>query len=229
MNVYERLYARFGPQGWWPGDSALEICVGAILVQNTSWTNAARAIANLQKANLLTESGLREAQTERLARLIRPARFFNVKARRLKGFVSCLWAHHGGEVENLLRLPEEELRERLLALDGIGRETADSIALYAARRAVFVVDAYTKRIFARLGHFEESRNAGKDYLSLQETITAHLPRDAALFNEYHALLVRLGHACCRPRPKCAECPLHAVCPYPSNRAPRVNSSAKDTS
>ncbi len=214
MDIYERLYARFGPQDWWPGETTLEVCLGAILVQNTSWANAARAIDNLKKEGLLTESALKKVRKDRLARLIRPARFFNMKARRLKGFVSYLWKHHEGDVDKFLSLPTEELHEELLNLDGVGRETADSITLYAAGRPVFVVDAYTKRIFSRLGHFEASKNGDKDYLALQENLTAHLPADVVLFNEYHALLVRLGHTCCRPTPKCGECPLRAVCPYP---------------
>ena len=215
MDVYDRLYARFGPQEWWPGETAFEVCVGAILVQNTSWANAAQAIANLKKAGLLTERALAKARVSRLARLVRPARFFNVKARRIKGFAAWLRERHEGDVGGLLRLPAKELGETLLALEGVGRETADSIVLYAAGQAVFVVDAYTKRIFSRLGHFRESKSGEKDYLALQEAITARLPQDAALFNEYHALLARLGNALCRPRPKCAECPLVEICPYPS--------------
>ena len=117
-------------------------------------------------------------------------------------------------MDKFLSLPTEELHEELLGLDGVGRETADSITLYAAERAAFVVDAYTKRIFSRLGHFEGSKNGDKDYLALQESLTAHLPADVVLFNEYHALLVRLGHTCCRPTPKCEECPLRAICLYP---------------
>ena len=220
MDIYERLYARFGPQDWWPGETTLEVCLGAILVQNTSWANAARAIGNLKKEGLLTESALKKVRGDRLARLIRPARFFNMKARRLKGFVSYLWKHHSGDVDKFLSLPTEELHEELLGLDGVGRETADSITLYAAERAAFVVDAYTKRIFSRLGHFEASKNGDKDYLALQKSLTAYLPADVALFNEYHALLVRLGHTCCRPTPKCEECPLQAVCPYPGDDARR---------
>lgn len=216
MEVYERLHARFGPQDWWPGETTLEICLGAILVQNTSWANAARAIGNLKKEGLLTESALRKVRGDRLARLIRPARFFNMKANRIKGFITYLWKHHEGDVDNFLSLPTEELHEELMGLDGVGRETADSITLYAAERPVFVVDAYTKRIFSRLDHFEASKNGDKDYLALQETLTAHLPRDAPLFNEYHALLVRLGHTFCRPTPKCGECPLCGVCPYPDD-------------
>ena len=222
MDIYERLYARFGPQDWWPGETTLEICLGAILVQNTSWANAARAIDNLKKADLLTERALQNVRMDRLARLIRPARFFNMKAKRIKGFVAYLSKHFEGDVDRFLSLPSEELHEELLGLDGVGRETADSITLYAAGRPVFVVDAYTKRIFSRLGHFEASRNGDKDYLALQEHITAHLPADAALFNEYHALLVRLGHTFCRPTPKCEECPLRAVCPYPEDDARRID-------
>ncbi len=213
MDIYERLHARFGPQDWWPGETTLEICLGAILVQNTSWANAARAIGNLKKEGLLTEGALKKVRGDRLARLIRPARFFNMKARRIKGFVAYLSKYFEGDVDRFLDLPTEELHEELMGLDGVGRETADSITLYAAERPVFVVDAYTKRIFSRLGHFEASKNGDKDYLALQERLTAHLPREAALFNEYHALLVRLGHTFCRPTPRCEECPLRAVCPY----------------
>lgn len=222
MDIYERLYGRFGPQDWWPGETTLEICLGAILVQNTSWANAARAIDNLKKADLLTERALQNVRMDRLARLIRPARFFNMKAKRIKGFVAYLSKHFEGDVDRFLGLPTGELHEELLGLDGVGRETADSITLYAAGRPVFVVDAYTKRIFSRLGHFEASRNGDKDYLALQERFTAHLPADAALFNEYHALLVRLGHTFCRPTPKCGECPLRAVCPYPEDDARRID-------
>ena len=218
MDIYERLYARFGPQDWWPGETTLEICLGAVLVQNTSWANAARAIENLKREGLLTENALKKVRVDRLARLIRPARFFNMKAKRIKGFVAYLSKHFEGDVDNFLSLPTEELHEELMKLDGVGRETADSITLYAAGRPVFVVDAYTKRIFSRLGHFAASKNGDRDYLVLQERLTAHLPADAPLFNEYHALLVRLGHTFCRPTPKCEECPLRAVCPYPEDDA-----------
>ena len=212
MDIYERLYGRFGPQDWWPGETTLEICLGAILVQNTSWANAARAIDNLKKADLLTERALRKVRKDRLARLIRPARFFNMKAKRIKGFVAYLSKYFEGDVDRFLSLPTGELHEKLLGLDGVGRETADSITLYAAGRPVFVVDAYTKRIFSRLGHFEASKNSGQDYLALQERITAHLPADAALFNEYHALLVRLGHTFCRPHAQMRRMP--AACGLP---------------
>ncbi len=218
MDIYERLYTRFGPQDWWPGETTLEVCLGAILVQNTSWANAARAIGNLKKEGLLTEGALKKVRRDRLARLIRPARFFNMKAKRIKGFVAYLSKHFDSDVDNFLSLPTEELHEELMGLDGVGRETADSITLYAAGRPAFVVDAYTKRIFARLGHFAASKNGDRDYLALQESLTAHLPEDVALFNEYHALLVRLGHTCCRPTPNCGECPLRAVCPYPGDDA-----------
>ena len=214
MEIYEHLYRRFGPQNWWPGDTTLEVCLGAILVQNTSWANAARALENLKCEGLLTEGALGKVPQARLARLIRPARFFNVKAKRIKGFIAYLSKHFEGDLDHFLRLPTGQLHEKLLCLDGVGRETADSITLYAAERPVFVVDAYTKRIFSRLGYFEASKNGEADYLALQVRLTAHLPRDTSLFNEYHALLVRLGHTCCRPTPKCEECPLRSLCPYP---------------
>ena len=124
MDIYERLYARFGPQDWWPGETTLEICLGAILVQNTSWANAARAIGNLKREGLLTEGALKKVRGDRLARLIRPARFFNMKAKRVKGFVAYLWKYHEGDVDRFLSLPTKELHEELMGLDGVGRETA---------------------------------------------------------------------------------------------------------
>ncbi|MBI2882160.1 MAG: endonuclease III domain-containing protein [Candidatus Tectomicrobia bacterium] len=216
MEVYRRLLRRFGPRGWWPAEAPFEVCVGAILVQNTSWANAARAIANLKGRNLLSPETLRDIPAARLSALIRPARFFNMKAERLKTFIRFLWDAHGGSLDRLFRLPTGPLRETLLALKGIGPETADSILLYAAGRPVFVVDAYTHRIFARLGLYAGPSAGREGYAALQGVFHGSLPRKAPLYNEYHALLVELGKEHCRTLPICGSCPLRAICPYPDS-------------
>ncbi len=230
MDVYKRLFGRFGPRGWWPGETAFEVCIGAILVQNTSWTNAARAIANLKDRSLLSPGALRSISKSRLARLIRPARFFNVKTDRLKAFIDFLWNEHEGKLERLFSLSTASLRGALLDLKGIGPETADSILLYAADRPVFVVDAYTHRVFARLGLSDGPAVGRKGYYeTLQGFFHRHLPRDVPLYNEYHALLVELGKEFCRPRPICAPCPLREICPYPGtspNEKPNVKRKGK---
>ena len=216
VDIYERLFRHFGPRGWWPGETPFEVCVGAILVQNTSWTNAARAIANLKERHLLSPEGLRRIPKSRLALVIRPARFFNVKADRLKVFIRFLWDAHAGELNRLFSLPADVLRKTLLGLKGIGPETADSILLYAVQRPVFVVDAYSHRIFSRLGLYQGPSSGRKGYEALQKGFHRFLPRDVPLYNEYHALLVELGKEYCRPRPRCAPCPLSAVCAYPGS-------------
>ena len=224
LDIYERLFHHFGPRGWWPGETPFEVCVGAILVQNTSWTNASRAIANLKERKLLSPEGLRRIPKSRLAHLIRPARFFNVKADRLKAFIRFLWSGHQGDLNLLFGLPADLLRKSLLELKGIGPETADSILLYAAEFPVFVVDAYTHRIFSRLGLYQGPSSGRKGYEALQKGFHGFLSRDAPLYNEYHALLVELGKEYCRPRPKCESCPLSSICAYPS-AAPEASVSA----
>jgi endonuclease-3 related protein len=200
--IYDLLLVRFGPQHWWPGETPFEIMVGAMLTQNTSWHNAEKAIANLKAAKLLLPDALAALPNETLAKHIRPAGYHNLKAGRLKNLLALIAAQ--GSVEALLSQPTAELRERLLAVKGIGPETADSILLYAANRPVFVVDAYTHRICSRHGLIDEE----SDYFQLQELFMNNLSEDADLFNEYHALLVRLGKEFCKKtRPKCEDCPL----------------------
>lgn len=207
--IYNRLYAYFGPQHWWPGDSDFEIIVGAILTQNTAWTNVEQAIANLKRARLLTPSALKRVPLTHLAKLIRPSGYFNLKAKKLKAFVRFLFTQHHGKLSHLFQLDLDTLRNELLGVYGIGSETADSIILYAAHKPIFVVDAYTRRIFARLGLSHDQAS----YAELQSLFMANLPHDVRLFNEYHALIVALGKNICVARvPRCAACPLIEQCP-----------------
>lgn len=208
-DIYARLYARFGAQHWWPGDGAFEVIVGAILTQNTAWTNVEKAMANLKRARLLNPTRMHRAPRARLARLIRPSGYFNLKAKKLKAFTRFLFAAQRGSLARLFRLDTATLRAELLAVYGIGPETADSIILYAARQPIFVIDAYTRRIMARLGMARDDAS----YDALQRLFMEYLPRKEPLFNEYHALFVALGKNYCTKRaPRCAECPLVEMCP-----------------
>ena len=201
--LYDTLIEAFGPQDWWPGDTPFEVCVGAILTQNTNWQNVARAIDNLKGAGVLDPNTLLRMDHDRLAELIRPAGYFNLKAGRLKNFMAKLAEQFEEDLDRLFELETEPLREFLVTTKGIGPETADSIALYAAQRPVFVVDTYTHRILTRLELCAED----DDYYSLQELFMYNLPPDTALFNEYHALIVNLGKSFCKPKPRCRTCPL----------------------
>lgn len=205
--AYRRLYKFFGPQHWWPGDTPFEVIIGAILTQNTAWTNVEKAIANLKAAGALSSpavmAGLR---TPRLARLIRPAGYYNVKARRIKSFLSLLRTRYNMDLKALRRLDTARLRGELMGVNGIGPETCDSILLYAFGRPVFVVDAYTKRVFSRHGLFKESLG----YHDVQRIFTDNLRRESAIFNEYHALIVRLAKDFCRKKPRCGLCPLKSL-------------------
>lgn len=177
--------------------------IGAILTQNTNWGNVERAIENLRSAGMIDWAALRDVEHHWLAELIRPAGYFNVKARRLKNFVDWLWGQYGGDLERLRDVPLETLREKLLSVNGIGRETADSILLYALERPTFVVDAYTARIALRHGLIDEDA----DYERLKAVFEEGLERDVQLFNEYHALIVAVGKRHCRPTARCEGCPL----------------------
>ena len=207
--IYQLLFDRFGPQHWWPGETAFEIVAGAILTQNTSWANVEKAIANLKTANLLTAEKLYHLNASKLAELIRPAGYYNIKAKRLKSFLNWLFQNYDGRLENLENLGTDRLRVELLAVKGIGRETADSILLYAFDRPIFVVDAYTARAAIRHGLIEPDA----DYEQLRDLFQSNLPWDVQLFNEFHALLVRLGKDFCRPKARCSGCPLEKL-PHP---------------
>ena len=207
-SIYRRLLRRFGPSGWWPGETPFEVCLGAILVQNTSWTNAERALVRLRRAGRLSFEGLSGLSSSRIAPLIRPSGTYRIKARRIRAVLDFLDHAYGGRIDAMTVEDPWVLRRRLLAVHGIGRETADSIVLYAAGLPLFVVDAYTRRVFSRLGVLDPRLG----YDSIQRFFMDHLPRDPALYNEFHAQIVRLGKDVCRPRPRCGECPLDAICP-----------------
>ncbi len=212
---FDALFAAHGPQRWWPGRTRFEIIAGAILVQNTAWTNAARAIANLRAASLLTPSAIEKVSPARLARLIRPSGYFRQKARKLKAFARFLRESHRGSLARMFRTPTAQLREQLLQVHGIGPETADSILLYAGNHPVFVVDAYTRRILLRhgLAHGKES------YETVRGLFEQSLPNDPRLFNEYHALIVHTGKHHCRNRaPVCSTCALRPFLPQPVERS-----------
>ncbi|MCK4293250.1 MAG: endonuclease III domain-containing protein [Planctomycetes bacterium] len=201
--IYKLLFESFGPQHWWPGETQFEIITGAILTQNTSWANVEKAIANLKSADRLMPEKLHSLDHSQLAELIRPAGYFNIKAKRLKSFLNWLFDNYHGQLTALEAMHTYHLRTELLAVKGIGPETADSILLYAFDRPIFVVDAYTARIAVRHHLIEPDA----DYEQLQDLFQSNLPQDVRLFNEYHALLVRLGKDLCKPKPKCPACPL----------------------
>jgi endonuclease-3 related protein len=201
---YNSLFTALGPQHWWPGDTPFEVIVGTILTQNTSWTNVEMALANLRGEGLLTIEGLERVNQQHLAKLLRPAGYFRQKARKLKAFVGFLRAEYVGSVRRMFAMPTLALREKLLGVWGIGPETADSILLYAGQQPVFVVDAYTKRMFARHGWIGEKAK----YEDVRWMVERQFPGDVKRFNELHALIVHTGKNWCRPHEeRCGECPL----------------------
>jgi len=209
QGVFTLMFNRFGPLSWWPAETPFEVCVGAILTQNTAWTNVEKAIAALKSAGAISPEIIRDIDPEELARLIRPAGYFNLKSRRLKDFIAWLYLRYDGSLEQMFSDAWESLRSELLQVRGIGPETADSILLYAGNKPSFVVDAYTRRLFHRLGFLPE--DAGYD-----ETRTLFmdgLPTDVQLFNEYHAQIVEQCKQFCRKKPLCNGCPLSAICRF----------------
>jgi len=210
MDVFETLLAHFGPRGWWPAKTPFEVAVGAILVQSVSWQNASRAIANLEVAGYLDPRRLDEAPEAEIASLIVSSLYYRQKAKKLKAFTRVLVRDFGGDIARMLSGPTHEVRKMLLSIYGIGSETADSILLYAGEHPIFVVDAYTRRIFARLGVWDETVT----YEEMQSYFLAHLPHDVRLFKEYHALIDGVGSQyCMRTRPRCSSCPLSGQCLY----------------
>ena len=201
---YNSLFTAFGPQHWWPGKTQFEIIVGAILTQNTSWTNVERAIANLRAAGLLSPAAIDQVSLGRLQSLIRSSGYFRQKARKLKAFCRFLRSQYGGSLRRMFDTPTIMLREKLLGVFGIGPETADSILLYAGGHPVFVVDGYAKRLLARHGWIGQNAK----YEEVRWMFERHSPGNTRWFNEFHALIVNTGKNFCRTqKPLCDQCPL----------------------
>src|ERR1700682_2649103 len=209
LEYYHALLDAYGPQEWWPGRTRFEVIVGAILIQNTNWRNAERALAALRRNGLLNPAAMEKLAARRLAALIRSSGYFRQKARKLKEFLKYLRWEHRGSLTRMFSTPTEVLRKQLLAVHGIGPETADSILLYAGNRAVFVVDAYARRILARHGLAKRTES----YEHLRKFFEGNLPLNASLFNEYHALIVHTGKNYCRPKVAlCKQCALQPFLP-----------------
>jgi endonuclease-3 related protein len=204
--VYKKLLKQYGHQHWWPADTPFEVMVGAILTQNTAWSNVERAIANLKSQSCLTPQGILQAPQAELADWLKPSGYFNIKTQRLRNV--CQWYVDAGEFVALAEIDTKTLRKQLLSVNGVGPETADDILLYAFSRPVFVIDAYTRRIFSRL----QLLDADTGYEDLRQQFETQLAADAVMFNEYHALIVRHAKEACKKRPDCAECCLVSSCP-----------------
>ena len=201
--IYQRLYKAFGPQHWWPGRTPFEVIMGAILTQNTAWVNVQKAIKNLKQNNLLSPKALKRVSRSQLARLIRPTGYYNQKAKKVKNFVQFLFDNYQGSLKRMFSEDFLILRSQLLKINGIGLETADSILLYAGNKPIFVVDAYTRRISSRHNLIKPTAT----YSEIQNYFMDNLENEVRLFNEYHALLVRLGKEICKTKPDCPVCPL----------------------
>ncbi len=213
MAAFERLLAAYGGQSWWPAESDFEVMIGAILTQNTAWVNVEKALLRLRETVAFDAQAIASLPLAALAQAIRPAGYFNVKARRLHAF--CGWLLAQGGIAALATRPTPELRGALLAVHGVGPETADDILLYAFGRPVFVVDAYTRRIFGRLGVLK----GAESYEEIRALFEGSLPAAAGLFQEYHALIVTHGKDVCRTKPRCDACCLREVCPPVARQVP----------
>ena len=215
LDIYHRLFQQHGPQYWWPGNGPFEVALGAILTQATAWSNAEKALGNIRDEGLLNPKALRDVSEEYLAILVRPAVYFNTKARKIKAFCNHLGLYYSDHISGLLDKEEEHLRSELLSIYGIGEETADDIILYAAKKPVFVIDSYTRRILERL----DIHPFADKYDSYQALFTDHLPMDRELYGEYHALLDVHGSKICRKTaPSCKDCCLMVICPTGSRGA-----------
>lgn len=205
IEIYHILYNAFGPQNWWPGETPFEIAVGAILTQNTNWNNVEKAINNLKKNRNLSAKAIYKLPEKKLAELIRPAGYYNIKTKRLKSFINFLMNDYHGDIRKMKEEDTLSLRQKLLNINGIGLETADSILLYALDKPIFVIDAYTKRILSR----HEIMDKSKSYDEFQRLFHNAIEKDVQIFNEYHALLVKVGKTYCKSKnPLCNECPLN---------------------
>jgi len=207
LQIYQILQSHYGHRNWWPADTPFEVVIGAILTQNTNWNNVETAITNLRHADALTAAAILQLPREKLEQLIRSSGFFRQKAERLQLFCGYLQKHHHGSLERFLDREVNLVREELLEQRGIGPETADSILLYAGYHPSFVIDAYTLRLFQRLGVL-----TGKEkYLEIRALFMANLPSKVQLYNEYHALIVNHCKEFCRKRPLCDNCPCRDIC------------------
>jgi len=209
LTIYHQLIARYEPQHWWPAGEPFEVIVGAILTQSAAWANVEKAIANLKAAEALSPSALRQRSLAELARIIHPCGYYNAKALKLKSFAHWLGEHYNDNLDKLFAHEISYLRQQLLSVHGIGQETADSIILYAGNKPIFVIDAYTRRIINRIG----LAPGDNSYCAYQTLFMDNLPADTKLFNEYHALLVRLAKDVCRSRPSCQPCCLGNSCQF----------------
>ena len=206
LQIYQKMFDALGPRHWWPGETPFEVVIGAILTQNTNWSNVEKAIKNLKTAGKLSPEGIYELSVTELAKLIRPSGFFNVKAKRVKAFINWLFSRYEGNLSKMFAQDLQSLRSELLSVKGIGPETADSILLYAGNMPTFVVDAYTHRIFSRHELIPEEST----YDEMKSFFEENLPKDVQLFNEYHALLVNIGKMFCKPKKVCEPCPLKDI-------------------
>jgi len=220
--IYKLLWEAYGPQHWWPAESLLEVMVGAILTQNTNWQGVEKAMAYLKRHDLLAPDKLQALPAEELAQLIKPAGYFNLKARRLKNLLEFVTETYSGDLEAMKQVDTGLLRKQLLAVNGVGPETADSILLYGFHRPIFVVDNYTRRIISR--HGLGGNKAG--YKELQELFMQNLPLDASMFNEFHALLVMVGKLHCQRKPRCVGCPLKPLLPRAIHWARRKDAGTR---
>ncbi|MBT3363059.1 MAG: hypothetical protein HN929_09245 [Chloroflexi bacterium] len=209
LQVYDLLFAEYGPQHWWPAKTPFEVIIGAILTQSTAWTNVQKVISKLIAADVLTPPAIRNILDKWLADLIYSCGYYNVKTKKLKAFVQHLFDNYNDDLDTMFKQDISDLRLELLSIHGIGEETSDSIILYAANKPSFVIDAYTRRIFSRLGYDE----ANASYVNFQALFTSNLPQDAALFNEYHALIVNHGKLVCKKIPLCSNCCIEVLCKH----------------
>lgn len=206
LKIYQKMFDALGPRQWWPGETPFEVVVGAILTQNTNWSNVEKAIKNLKMAGKLSPEGIYGLSITELAELIKPSGFFNVKAKRVKAFINWLFSRYEGNLSKMFAQDLQSLRNELLSVKGIGPETADSILLYAGNMPTFVVDAYTHRIFSRHELIPEEST----YDEMKSFFEENLPKEVQLFNEYHALLVNIGKTFCKPKKVCEPCPLKDI-------------------
>ena len=206
LKMYKLMRAHFGCRNWWPGETSFEVCIGAILTQNTAWSNVKKAVENLKNEKLLSSRKILNSSNKQLSFLIKPSGYFNQKARTLKTFCRFLIYNYNGSCSRMSKVDTTELRNKLLSVKGIGPETADSILLYACNKPVFVIDVYTKRIFSRHGFFKENIR----YDRAQFFFETNLKRDIGLYNDYHAQIVETGKNYCRKKPRCEACPLKGL-------------------